>query len=89
MAVGVAAAEELEDTMYAVLAGQTLHKQVGLVLLAADLDEFDGVVANSLLDPKALRVDVSQVAEPLATTDAHVGNAVGPYLYRYLVAEVA
>ena len=74
--------------MYAVLASQVFCKQVGRVLLAADLDEFDGVVANSLLDPKALRVDVTQFAEPLATTDTHSGSAIGPYPYGHFMAEV-
>ena len=64
-------------------------EQISRVFLATDLDEFDGVVANSLLDPEALRVDVTQFAEPLATADAHSGSAVGPYPYGYLVAEVA
>ena len=64
-------------------------EQISQVFFATDFYEFDGVVSNSLLDPKALRVDVTQFAEPVATADAHGGNAVSPYPHGHFVAEVA
>ena len=63
-AISVAAAEQFQEAVYAALPGEMFGKQISRVLFATELHEFDGVVLNSLLDPEALRVDVTQFAEP-------------------------
>ena len=48
--------------MAAVLADQMFRKQIGRILLAPDFDEFYAAVPDSLLNPKALCVNMAQLA---------------------------
>ena len=77
-AANVDAPEECEQTVDAVARLEVLREQVGGIVLAADLHELNGPIANPLLYPQALRVDMSQFAETLSTANAHRRCAVGP-----------
>ena len=70
-----------QQALDAFVTTQALCEQVCRVYLASDLVEFDWAVSSSLLDPEALRVDVSELAKPLSTADPHCGRGVGPYTH--------
>ena len=55
-----------------------LREEIRGILFAAHFDKLNGPVANSLLDPETLYVNVSELAEALASADPKRRGAVRP-----------
>ena len=58
----VATPELGKEALDAVVTAQVLCEQISRVDFAADLEELNGAVPDPLLNPKALRIDVAELA---------------------------
>ena len=63
-------------------------KYIGWVLFAIDLAEVDTLCSDSLLNPKRMRVKMSQLAKALPVADAYGGTRVCPHSERQVHAGV-
>ena len=87
-AIRVDTPEEGEKALDAVTRLQMFGEHIRRVVVSTDFDQLNGSVADSLLNPQTLRVNVSQLAQTLPATNAHRCNAVCPDAHRQAVAEV-
>ena len=85
---GVTAAEHGQQVVDPLAAREVFGEEIRWILLTTDFDKFNCPIPHSLLDPKALCVDMSELAKPLSTTNAYSRRAVGPHAHWKGVSEV-
>ena len=59
-------------------AREMFGEEIRWILFTTDFDQFNGPVPHSLLDPQALRIDMSELPEPLSTANAYGRRTVSP-----------
>ena len=64
--------------MYAISADKVFSEEICRIVFSSYLVQLDRLVSDSLLNPKALGIDVSQFTQSLASADPKGRRAVGP-----------